>query len=574
MMDRKLYSDNFEKLLKENADGFRMYPSKKVWHGLYNDIHPGKRWPSITMFIMFLFSFLLIGHLNTSNNRGNEINTTDVGILHSSVATSSKGKSTNNKRFADNVPRVIDATDIEGSPSDDLATRPGIENHSPTEGNIGEVQQKKLNRTLVGTKTKIETTQIAYKPKDQKLLVDLTGISVDQTPSPKGKIPTSTTTNTNDVLNTQGELSGTTSNSNTIQNGTIRSNEVNISDDKMVANDLVKTKKSKPVGQLIISNNGEKNINTPIINEENKSDITFLNAAPKAIDLPSTSILPANTNSDISKKVENAIQTVAATKKDIIPASSTAAARIKKRSMAWNYYISPSVSYRRVLEPVTSNNTIILNGPVLAQNTDRNKSQQSPSIGLEAGTSVNYKLFGKVQFITGLQLNYARYNIAANNTHPTITSLELQDESSGMPYAISALSVYGNGTSTSPSAAVNLHNYSFQASLPIGLQYELISGDKVRVNLVGTFQPSFIISSRSYILSSDKRNYLTDEDLLRGWNMNAQFGSYFTFKSNNLNWQIGPQIRYQLLSSYIKIYSAKEHLLDYGLRVGVSKIIK
>ncbi len=53
-MERRFFINNFEQSLKDHANKFEMAPSKKVWHGIYNDLHPGKRWPSVAM------SFLLI----------------------------------------------------------------------------------------------------------------------------------------------------------------------------------------------------------------------------------------------------------------------------------------------------------------------------------------------------------------------------------------------------------------------------------------------------------------------------------------------------------------------------------
>jgi len=61
--------NGFENALKEHADKFQMTPSKKVWHGIYNDLHPGKRWPSVTMSLLLVFSLVVIGHLNTNNSR-------------------------------------------------------------------------------------------------------------------------------------------------------------------------------------------------------------------------------------------------------------------------------------------------------------------------------------------------------------------------------------------------------------------------------------------------------------------------------------------------------------------------
>ncbi len=66
-MDKSFNTENFEKSLKTHTDDFKMMPSKKVWRGIYNDLHPGTRWPSIAMSLVFIFTLVIIGHLNTNN---------------------------------------------------------------------------------------------------------------------------------------------------------------------------------------------------------------------------------------------------------------------------------------------------------------------------------------------------------------------------------------------------------------------------------------------------------------------------------------------------------------------------
>jgi hypothetical protein len=189
--------------------------------------------------------------------------------------------------------------------------------------------------------------------------------------------------------------------------------------------------------------------------------------------------------------------------------------------------------------------------------------------GFEVGTAVNYKLSKQLQFITGLQVNYSGYNIKTNTTHPILSTLILNGVSG--PSAYSAVSLYGNHTGDEKT---RLKNYSVQASLPLGLQYIFAENDNVLFGAQATFQPSFAISNKAYLLSTDERNYITDPDLLRTWNMSTNFGAFISFKSNSFKWQIGPQVHYQLLSTYTKNYALKEHLLDYGIRFGISKISK
>jgi hypothetical protein len=66
-MERRFDMMDFEQSLKEQVDQLRMVPSKKVWNGIYNNLHPGSNWPSLTMAFLFLFTFFGIGHLNNNN---------------------------------------------------------------------------------------------------------------------------------------------------------------------------------------------------------------------------------------------------------------------------------------------------------------------------------------------------------------------------------------------------------------------------------------------------------------------------------------------------------------------------
>ena len=83
-----------------------------------------------------------------------------------------------------------------------------------------------------------------------------------------------------------------------------------------------------------------------------------------------------------------------------------------------------------------------------------------------------------------------------------------------------------------------------------------------------------VIKSNAYILSSDGKNYVNDPDLLRKLNMSSNFGFFVSFTSAKFKWQIGPNVRYQWLSTYKKDYTVKEHLIDYGIRIGISPIRK
>src|SRR5215212_9793352 len=70
-MENNFYNDNFEQMLKDATENFRMYPSRRVWHSIYNDLHPGRRWPSLAVCLLLISSVLYMGVSN--NNSINSI---------------------------------------------------------------------------------------------------------------------------------------------------------------------------------------------------------------------------------------------------------------------------------------------------------------------------------------------------------------------------------------------------------------------------------------------------------------------------------------------------------------------
>lgn len=129
------------------------------------------------------------------------------------------------------------------------------------------------------------------------------------------------------------------------------------------------------------------------------------------------------------------------------------------------------------------------------------------------------------------------------------------------------MSYYGN----SSNGSLKITNYNMQFAIPVGLQWTLFEEDNVKVSVVSTVEPFLVLGSQAYILSGDGKKFVNDPDLIRKVNLNGSFGSVVTFSSHNINWNIGPSIRYQVLSTYQNIYPIREHLINYGIRIGISK---
>ncbi|MGH2564215.1 MAG: hypothetical protein ACRDE8_17540, partial [Ginsengibacter sp.] len=221
-------------------------------------------------------------------------------------------------------------------------------------------------------------------------------------------------------------------------------------------------------------------------------------------------------------------------------------------------------------QPIKSSN-IVNNSPAIAINQKEYNVLHNPALGFEGGFQMNYEFVKKLKVTAGMDVTYSGYNIVSNEVHPTFATLYLKDPRTSIVYSKSYITHYGNGAGQT---AVSLKNYNLQASIPVGFQYEFLGNNNLRFNAGADFEPSVVVKSNAYILSSDGNNYLNDRDLLRKLNMSSNFNVFVTFTSNKFKWQIGPNIRYQWLSTYKKDYTVKEHLIDYGIRVSISPLRK
>ena len=130
------------------------------------------------------------------------------------------------------------------------------------------------------------------------------------------------------------------------------------------------------------------------------------------------------------------------------------------------------------------------------------------------------------------------------------------------------ITYYGSGLGLDE---VVLHNKSIQITVPLGIKHSVWKNNNMEIKVGTSVQPSLLLNGHSYILSTDGRNYITDENLMRTVNVVGEFNSSISFQGDKVKWHVGPVVRYQALSSYNKNYPVNEHLIDYGIRIGISK---
>lgn len=238
-----------------------------------------------------------------------------------------------------------------------------------------------------------------------------------------------------------------------------------------------------------------------------------------------------------------------------------------RRSWQLQLTVSPTVSYRKLIEnrnALQSARSITNPAPLIAAPELNSVVNHKPDMGLQFGLSVNRRLSDRLAFTGGLQFNINKYNIRAYQGAGEVATVGLN--SGGGTGTFSSYTPY---RSSGGYWANWLDNFNFSASLPIGFQYQLIGNKKWRWGIASTLQPTYVLGNQAYILSTDYKNYLEVPSLTRRWNLNGQVETFVGFQTGKTRWTLGPQARYQILSSYENVYPVEEHLFDIGIKLGV-----
>ena len=238
----------------------------------------------------------------------------------------------------------------------------------------------------------------------------------------------------------------------------------------------------------------------------------------------------------------------------------------KRKRLGFQFYFTPTVSYRKLTEnehylKANGNNVSYLSRSFYGVN---DAVTHRPDFGFEMGFTSKYALNKTLKLRAGLQFNVSRYAIKAYNSNTQMATIVLNNTRAD---SVSAPTVYSNQSGYKEDW---LQNFYVQFSAPVGLEMQLGNRGNTRFGVAGTVQPTYVLGDRAYMISTDYKNYAEVPSLIRKWNVNTSFEAFVAYSTGHLNWQVGPQIRYQLLSSYLDKYPVKENLFDFGLRVGVS----
>jgi len=241
-----------------------------------------------------------------------------------------------------------------------------------------------------------------------------------------------------------------------------------------------------------------------------------------------------------------------------------------KHKFSYQLYAAPSISFRELLE----DNSMMKEGkrgPVaLNYVTDVNKVvRHKPGTGIEVGVSFMYNISDVVRVKSGFQFNMRQYSIEAYRSNTELASIALLGNN--RIDTVNTLSIYRNNNGFYSAELVNRY---YQLSVPVGIEWEILGGKNIHLNVAGTIQPTYLLNRNAYLLSTNFKNYAESPAMVRQWNLNSNIEAFISFTVGDFKWQLGPQLRYQPYSTFIPQYPIKEHLMDYGLKLGVSSVIK
>ncbi len=503
-------NNNFEQFLRSSTDDFLMVPSRKVWYSIYNDMHPDRKWPSLAVCLLILCAVLYIG-ISNNNHIGNAARKASEENLRTIAVNYVKTQGTN----------YLDPLTVFGT------TGPA---------NI----PQKISPPVVDKPT-------GHTLNENNLLT-----SVDEAIVYTEKIPDNTT-----KIAAAAALK--TAVQNILQKTTGATSE-NIEQKIFTAGIGLPATKELRHRNTFAKSNTAINISSAAPDAETES--VSLQADSSKIAAPAD---PAKNS--IAQKMRTAQELL--NKEMALQQENRelrkAAARTKfKANAGLSYYFTPSLGYRLLTRrdgfTPSAYYTQISGAAVQTAALLRD----APSLSLEAGAVLNYSVAKRIRLKAGVQFNYNNFTtIGTKLPHPTQSAIAVLNNSPVLLRG-SEFSTDGNQT--------KFNHTSLQVSLPLGVDVALLNGSRVKWFVGTALQPTYNFGGNALVMSADKRNFIKETSLRRDFNLNIAAETFVSIRlKGGINFNAGPQFRYQVLSTYKKPYGYKENLISTGLKIGFTK---
>lgn len=483
-MERRFYNDDFdfEQLIKQKSDQYKIYPSHKVWKGIYGSLHSSRRWYWLS-FVLFLagISYFAIDQLSAPPRKN------ITGTKENAPVGSDENS---------NAPKAIILP----------FTTPISKNAKPAAGNNYD------RKGLV-----IAMNEMAAGPEE---MTDPLIIAEDVNEE---------TENDRNTYSTQG-----------------KNDHSEIIEKTLIPHTIPETFKENMAFMFIKKGT--------IVHE-------LANNNMEAMD---EKVVASNNELSDQKRInwlqENAIYELT---------------RPKLKRISWQLTLSPTMNYRKLTGNKNANIASDAKNIPISFNIEgdvNNLVNHKPAVGFELGSMFLYAVSKNLTFKSGVQFNYSRYKIQAYSSYATDrATIALNNFYGTTTDSITTYTRIGNfGGNT----VKDLKNEYYQLSAPIGIEVLVLGRGRLQFSVAGTIQPTYLINRDNYLITTDYKNYTHEPSLVRRWNINTGAEAFLSYKTAGFKFQLGPQLRYQLLSSYDEKYPVKEFLTEYGIKLGISKAIR
>ncbi|MBN8855583.1 MAG: hypothetical protein J0H07_27215 [Sphingobacteriales bacterium] len=519
MKESNFYSDEFEQLLRDKTEQYKMYPSEKVWKGIHGSLHTKRRWFISGMFLL-VTGILYFAGKDLLFPSKTELSKRSVASTHTPAdATGTDDEIISSLTAASGLRHTAAiAGRHSGQTSDDQSYK---------EINIGLIDPAVSRRDI--SEMLSQVVALPAEPPSIPLIADL------RMPSP------ATGSTEENVLAQEAARPGT---------GNILST-VAIADR---STSFVSTPPTSSADVTVRIAKNSVSRNTLASTRSTAESVTGKASVDSTRRAASGSI--AFTDEIADQQRINWLY-------DYAVYSLPAAA--KKGRKYFQLYLSPTATYRHLSGGVLTNKSGISMNP-------KDYLEHGPALGFEVGGAYMYRITRNLTVKAGLQFNYMRYSVRArgNMNQP---SLDIKS-----PYGFSIDTVkmlpWQKEAYSNEKPPISLTNDIYQMSAPIGFELRVMGNERLQLNVGASIQPSYLLNTNVYYLTSDYSNYVKGPSQFRRWNLTGGVEAFLSYKlHNNLRLQAGPEFRYQLLSSFYNSYPLQENLKGYGFKIGIVKPI-
>lgn len=528
MKDSNFYSDDFEELLREKTEQYKMYPSEKVWKGVHNSLHTKRRWFIGSMALLVGGILFLAGRELLLPSAHPVIAKT--GHPAQSGGTNETDEPTRPKAFPHSAlaPFRSSANTTTASRTDE-PTIPGAS--ADMEHSYSGVTLVALSRLVISQPDISELLSHAVQlPEHAPTL-----------PVVQAEIAESSTAHTATTARPAAAPITTTS------------SEDIASPADLTARDVIESLSARGVAR-----NKQRNLaRTKNSDGTGIAGGTISDSARTSTKASAAAIAEAEDRQRINWLHDYAMYTLVAPS--------------RQARTFLQLTLSPTVNYRSLSGGEFGPGKFVPNAPVAPVHPGdaQRYVDHSPALGFQVGGNVLYRVTRNLSLKAGLQFNFSRYKIKAYaSSSPQQATIAL---SSYYGYIVDSLTSYTRVGNFGGRTQETFSNDYFQLSAPLGFELRILGNERLQLNIGATIQPSYLLNTNSYMLSSDYMSYTKEPSVFRRWNFSGGLEAFLTYKLNGVRLQAGPEFRYQLLSTYISQYPLSENLKGYGFKLGIVK---